>query len=97
MTTTRVNLTIDDIVAAASEGGEDDSYGTKIPILKRRAAAAAKNKTCTGTVVVNKDPICVIVVGMAGSGKTTLMSQLQKSLNLRREDKDDDVSFFHRL
>ena len=29
---------------------------------------------------------------MAGSGKTTLMAQLQKSLNLRDEG-DDDVSF----
>ena len=39
-----------------------------------------------------KDPICVIVVGMAGSGKTTLMAQLQKSLNLKaRAEKEDDI------
>ena len=69
----------------------------KIPILKRRAdqqAAAAESQknsdsnnsdaptnNCTKSNTV--DPICVIVVGMAGSGKTTLMAQLQKSLNLK--------------
>ena len=37
-----------------------------------------------------KDPICVIVVGMAGSGKTTLMAQLQKSLNLKARDKKEE-------
>ena len=30
---------------------------------------------------------------MAGSGKTTLMAQLQKSLNLQDESDGDDVSF----
>jgi len=30
---------------------------------------------------------------MAGSGKTTLMAQLQKSLNLRDDGDGDDVSF----
>ncbi len=67
----------------------------KIPILKRRAEAAAARdeddgKTTTtsrdGNVAANDDPICVIVVGMAGSGKTTLMAQLQKSLNLRSRE-----------
>jgi GTPase SAR1 family protein len=58
----------------------------KIPILKRRAAKAA---AAGGGVLLSpsstkssNDPICVIVVGMAGSGKTTLMAQLQRSLNL---------------
>eukprot|EP00536_Pseudo-nitzschia_multiseries_P007415 jgi/Psemu1/195604/e_gw1.175.114.1 len=35
-------------------------------------------------------PICVLVVGMAGSGKTTLMSQLQESTMEYDGDDDDD-------
>ena len=96
----------------------------KIPILKRRAdqqAASAEkvddddapNNNKNGTKSNTDDPICVIVVGMAGSGKTTLMAQLQKSLNLKArcvgkekeegsssssaDDKKVDVSIFHTL
>lgn|SRR6056300_1672883 len=87
MTTARVDLTTDEII-----DGNNNSYDAKIPILKRRAASAASGG---GDI---KDPICVIVVGMAGSGKTTLMSQLQKSLSLRDDDNDsgdnDEVSFW---
>lgn len=62
----------------------------KIPILKRRAAEAAAAAgggdevlpSSSTTTTKSNDPICVIVVGMAGSGKTTLMAQLQRSLNL---------------
>ena len=35
---------------------------------------------------LDKSPTCVIVVGMAGSGKTTLMAQLQRSLADGSED-----------
>ncbi|KAK1734269.1 GPN-loop GTPase 1 [Skeletonema marinoi] len=79
--TTRVPLSTDDIISP-TDG--KDSYYAKIPILKRRATTTGDSK---------KDPICVIVVGMAGSGKTTLMAQLQKSLNLQDESDGDDVSF----
>lgn len=53
-----------------------------IPVLKR-ALGADKSKGIT--LLRNSDgsrrtPVCVIVVGMAGSGKTTLMAQLQRSL-----------------
>ena len=88
MTTARVDLTTDEII-----DDNNNSYDAKIPILKRRAASASSGG---GNI---KDPICVIVVGMAGSGKTTLMSQLQKSLNLRDENDsgrggdNDEVSF----
>ena len=88
--TTRVPLSTNDLLLSSSSGEEDgDSYYSKIPILKRRLRAT-NNKDAT----TKKDPICVIVVGMAGSGKTTLMAQLQKSLSLR--ENDDDVSVFFR-
>lgn len=73
--------------------------------MKRRAATAAAAtssgppSSTSGNEHLKKDPICVIVVGMAGSGKTTLMAQLQRSLNLRDDDgdgdavEDDEVSF----
>ena len=89
MTTARLDLTTDEII----DDNNNSHYDAKIPILKRRAASAS-----SGGGNIN-DPICVIVVGMAGSGKTTLMSQLQKSLNLRDENNsgrggdNDEVSF----
>ena len=67
-----------------------------IPILKR-ALGADKSK---GTSLLRnsdgsrRSPICVIVVGMAGSGKTTLMAQLQRSL-ATNPMKDDDNNNNH--
>lgn len=90
MTTARVDLTTDEIIGDGDDSNSN-SYDAKIPILKRRAASAFSGG---GNI---KDPICVIVVGMAGSGKTTLMSQLQKSLNLRDANNNggvDEVSFW---
>ena len=84
--TTRVPLSTNDILSSSSNNEEDESYYSKIPILKRRLRATNNKDNAT-----KKDPICVIVVGMAGSGKTTLMAQLQKSLSLR--ENDEDVSF----
>ena len=90
MTTARLDLTTDEII----DDNNNSYYDVKIPILKRRGSASASSGG--GNI---KDPICVIVVGMAGSGKTTLMSQLQKSLNLRDENNsgrggdNDEVSF----
>jgi pantothenate kinase-related protein Tda10 len=82
--TSRVNLSEQDLQSAIAA---DAAYEEKIPILKRRAEAKDAGAP--------KDPICVIVVGMAGSGKTTLMAQLQKSLGLqgREEDGRKDVSY----
>lgn len=82
--TTRVNLTEKDLQNAIDI---DAAYEEKIPILKRRADRQKESSAA-------KDPVCVIVVGMAGSGKTTLMAQLQKSLGLKsKEDvSNDDVS-----
>jgi hypothetical protein len=39
----------------------------------------------------NPSPICVLVVGMAGSGKTTLMTALQES-TYPEEDEDDNTT-----
>jgi putative ribosome biogenesis GTPase RsgA len=88
--TTRVPLSTNDLLSSANKEEEDESYYSKIPILKRRLRVTTNTNKDNATT--KKDPICVIVVGMAGSGKTTLMAQLQKSLSLRVND-DDDVSF----
>ena len=75
----------------ASRSDEDTVHNNasdKIPILKRRAAAAASGDGGEKGAA-SCDPICVIVVGMAGSGKTTLMAQLQKSLNLKARQEED--------
>ncbi len=51
------------------------SYEVKIPILDRSLKATAISKK-----LCDVSPVCVLVVGMAGSGKTTLMAALQRSL-----------------
>lgn len=69
-----------------------------IPILQRSMAAKSHSLKLREI-----SPICVLVVGMAGSGKTTLMAALQRSLSVPNEnnkmidlgsakddDKDDD-------
>jgi GTPase SAR1 family protein len=38
----------------------------------------------------NPAPICVLVVGMAGSGKTTLMAQLQQSTMVEQEEEQEE-------
>eukprot|EP00569_Conticribra_weissflogii_P014068 CAMPEP_0171415744 /NCGR_PEP_ID=MMETSP0880-20121228/39741_1 /TAXON_ID=67004 /ORGANISM="Thalassiosira weissflogii, Strain CCMP1336" /LENGTH=385 /DNA_ID=CAMNT_0011933975 /DNA_START=17 /DNA_END=1170 /DNA_ORIENTATION=- len=91
---TRFQLTTDDFHHHDNEESSDYYRDAieHIPILKRRAAASAASSAERGHDDVEKrsgDPICVIVVGMAGSGKTTLMAQLQKSLNLRSRRMED--------
>ena len=109
MATSSFHLTEEELQSSSTaDGGETSNMMMdKIPILKRRAqqqqAAAASNESDNNSKSENnikaKDPICVIVVGMAGSGKTTLMAQLQKSLNLKARNNSDagdsssDVSF----
>jgi len=66
----------------------DTEDAMKIPILRRALEATASSKK-----IQDIAPICVLVVGMAGSGKTTLMSTLQRSLAVPDEDdKGDDGS-----
>jgi GPN-loop GTPase len=39
----------------------------------------------TNTPTENKKPICLIVLGMAGSGKTTFVQKINAHANLRKE------------
>ncbi|CAJ1962985.1 unnamed protein product [Cylindrotheca closterium] len=52
------------------EQGSDIPFGRSLPPVVERIAKQTED---------NPTPICVLVVGMAGSGKTTLMSALQES------------------
>eukprot|EP00956_Cyclotella_meneghiniana_P008691 scaffold11862_cov74-Cyclotella_meneghiniana.AAC.11 len=81
--TSRVKISEQDLQSALEA---DAAYEEKIPILKRRADAPTNNEIDG----LPKEPICVIVVGMAGSGKTTLMAQLQKSLGLKNREGVDE-------
>ena len=99
---TQFTIDEEDLLASAMAGtsvsSPDDDPASRIPILRRRAAAAAASSSAAdggggdGPAPGSKDPVCVIVVGMAGSGKTTLMAQLQRSLRLRARaaSGDDD-------
>lgn len=57
----------------------------KLPVLER-LVLCKEGETLS--------PVCVIVVGMAGSGKTTLMAQLQRSLEAvsTSQAQDEDMS-----
>ncbi len=60
------------------------SYEVKIPILDRSLKATAiSQKLC------DVSPVCVLVVGMAGSGKTTLMAALQRSLAIPGKEEEE--------
>ena len=68
---------------------EDDLSGSskaevEIPILTRSLEAASRSQKLSDV-----SPVCVIVVGMAGSGKTTLMTALQRSLAVPDEGNDE--------
>jgi len=60
------------------------SLPVNIPILKHAEEAKAQ-----GIKLKDSTPICVIVVGMAGSGKTTLMTALQRSFDNTSQQEQD--------
>lgn len=64
----------------------------KLPVLERLALRKEGEAL---------SPVCVIVVGMAGSGKTSLLAQLQRSLQavpttVQQQDDDDDEDMSHK-
>ena len=68
--------------------GNSNSNGSSIPILpilSKSQEAASRSLNLSDLA-----PICVLVVGMAGSGKTTLMAALQRSLAVPDADADGD-------
>ncbi|GFH52996.1 ATP GTP binding protein [Chaetoceros tenuissimus] len=67
----RIQITEEDLKKAGA------SSEVKIPILNKSSDANAKSLKLRDV-----SPVCVLVVGMAGSGKTTLMAALQRSLGL---------------
>lgn len=61
---------------------EDAGITSKLPPVFKRIAEQTPESPV---------PICVLVVGMAGSGKTTLMSQLQNStMNYDDDDNEEE-------
>lgn len=62
------------------EQGSDMPFGRTLPPVVERIEKQTEE---------NPTPICVLVVGMAGSGKTTLMSALQES-TYPYEDEDNE-------
>lgn len=71
----------------ANSGQTTDPYDL-IPILNRTKLSDNNENTNETTSKKKKSPVCVIVVGMAGSGKTTLMAQLQRCLMEEKETDD---------
>ena len=63
--------------ATMQEQQESSKAETKLPVLERFALRKEGESL---------SPVCVIVVGMAGSGKTSLMAQLQRSLQAHPQD-----------
>jgi GTPase SAR1 family protein len=72
-----------------SDSAPPQSNVSKLPVLERLALRKQGEAL---------SPVCVIVVGMAGSGKTTLMAQLQRSLEAvstskaHEQHEDEDMS-----
>lgn len=79
----RFHISDDDIESSSSFPGA--SGGDSIPILTRSKEAKSQSLK-----LQQISPVCVIVVGMAGSGKTTLMAALQRSLNIGTNDNESE-------
>jgi GPN-loop GTPase len=71
---------------SADKDATDDgrfAFEDKLPPIVRRLE---EHKNGRGRA----PPVCVIVVGMAGSGKTTLMAQLQRDLEQRQQKEEQE-------
>lgn len=49
-----------------------------------QGSTGAREKRQQAGAIRGKEPVCVLVLGMAGSGKTSLMRRLDAHLNVRR-------------
>ena len=76
----RFTISNDDLQAATT-GNNGSSEEAPIPVLQRSIEAKAQSLKLQQVA-----PVCVLVVGMAGSGKTTLMAALQRSLTAPKGD-----------
>ena len=63
------------------EKGSDMPFGRSLPPVVERIEQQTED---------NPTPICVLVVGMAGSGKTTLMSALQESTYPYEDEEEEE-------
>jgi hypothetical protein len=73
----RIQISEEDLSGAGSSE-------VNIPILSKSLDATSQS-----VKLRDISPVCVLVVGMAGSGKTTLMAALQRSLGVPAEAGDD--------
>lgn len=73
----RIQISEEDLAGA-------ESAEVNMPILTKSLDATARLLKLRDV-----SPVCVLVVGMAGSGKTTLMTTLQRSLRLPVESTDE--------
>lgn len=69
---------------------EEDLAGAKSAEVKMPILTKSLDATSRSLKLRDVSPVCVLVVGMAGSGKTTLMTSLQRSLSLPVESTDDE-------
>jgi GTPase SAR1 family protein len=68
---------------------EEDLAGAKSAEVKMPILTKSLDATSRSLKLRDVSPVCVLVVGMAGSGKTTLMTSLQRSLSLPVESTDE--------
>lgn len=62
--------------ATSDEGASSDTSG-----VRKKTSTTSMQSDCKGK---KKEPLCIIVLGMAGAGKTTFVKRLDAYLNIRK-------------